>query len=116
MNFDFALERRMRMALAALVLISFVGAAQQTPAQPPARPAPQSLPPLAPLDQGTETLLPLPGSSAPPLDLGLLLKDTSLCVFPFVKESAGAADKGYLESIQKTFFDVAKESPLLKDT
>jgi len=59
--------------------------------------------------------LPLPGPSLPPLDLSLL-KDTSLCVFPFVKETAGgSSDKKYLESIQKTFFDVAKDSPLLKD-
>ena len=51
----------------------------------------------------------------PALDLSLL-KDTSLCVFPFVKESAsGASDKQYLDAIQKTFFDVAKDSPLLKD-
>src|SRR3954452_24826674 len=60
--------------------------------------------------------LPLPGPSLPPLDLSLL-KDTSLCVFPFVKETtAGSSDKKYLESIQKAFFDVAKDSPLLKDT
>jgi hypothetical protein len=59
--------------------------------------------------------LPLPGPEQPALDL-TLLKDTSLCVFPFVKESAaGGADKKYLEAIQKTFFDVAKDSPLLKD-
>src|SRR3954468_3691349 len=59
--------------------------------------------------------LALPGAEAPPLDLNQL-KDTSLCVFPFVKESAtGSADKKYLDAIQKTFFDVAKDSPLLKD-
>src|SRR3954451_4670911 len=59
--------------------------------------------------------LPLPGPSLPPLDLSLL-KDKSLCVFPFVKETAGgSSDKKSLESIQKTFFDVAKDSPLLKD-
>jgi hypothetical protein len=51
----------------------------------------------------------------PALDL-TLLKDTSLCIFPFVKESAsGTSDKQYLDAIQKTFFDVAKDSPLLKD-
>jgi hypothetical protein len=102
----------MRKACAALVLTSFAAIAQQKPA--PAVP-PAALPLLVPLDPTSETLLPLPSSSAPPLDFGLLLKDTSLCVFPFVKESAGASDKAYLESIQKTFFDVAKESPLLKD-
>jgi hypothetical protein len=59
--------------------------------------------------------LALPGAERPPLDLNQL-KDTSLCVFPFVKESAtGSADKKYLDAIQKTFFDVAKDSPLLKD-
>ena len=59
--------------------------------------------------------LPLPGSQAPAIDL-TPLKDTSLCIFPFVKESAtGSADKSYLDAIQKTFFDVAKDSPLLKD-
>jgi hypothetical protein len=63
-----------------------------------------------------ELALPLPGPAQPQLDLSPFLKDTSLCVFPFLKESArGSADKAYLESIQKTFFDVAKESPLLKD-
>jgi len=51
----------------------------------------------------------------PALDLSLL-KDTSLCIFPFVKESSsGSSDKQYLDAIQKTFFDVAKDSPLLKD-
>ncbi|MCA1829145.1 MAG: PEGA domain-containing protein [Myxococcales bacterium] len=60
--------------------------------------------------------LPLPAPAQPQLDLSPFLKNTSLCVFPFLKESArGSADKAYLESIQKTFFDVAKESPLLKD-
>jgi hypothetical protein len=59
--------------------------------------------------------LALPGPEQPGLDL-TLLKDTSLCVFPFLKESAaGSSDKKYLEAIQKTFFDVAKDSPLLKD-
>ena len=116
-------ERLMRKALAALVLTSFAAAAQQKPAAKPAATPPAATPPAAapakqpallPLDSNAETLLPLP-SAAPPLDLGLLLKDTSLCVFPFVKESAGASDRTYLDSIQKTFFDVAKESPLLKD-
>lgn len=59
--------------------------------------------------------LALPGAEPPPLDLNQL-KDTSLCIFPFVKESAtGSADKKYLDAIQKTFFDVAKDSPLLRD-
>lgn len=71
-------------------------------------------PPLA-LPTSPELALPLPAPQ-PPLDLSPFLKNTSLCVFPFLKESArGSADKAYLDSIQKTFFDVAKESPLLKD-
>jgi hypothetical protein len=70
-------------------------------------------PPAAKVDDNLP--LPLPGAELPALDLSLL-KDTSLCVFPFVKESAaGSSDKRYLEAIQKTFFDVAKDSPLLKD-
>ena len=96
--------------MAAAILLSFAAAAQQK------KPAPQ--PELAPLTLpgNADVLLPLPSVSQPPLDLGLFLKDTSLCVFPFLKESArGSADKAYLDSIQKTFFDVAKESPLLKD-
>ena len=100
----------LRILSAAIVLASF-GARAQKPKQ--------ELPPLAlptPSGQQPELALPLP-SQQPPLDLGLFLKDTSLCVFPFLKESArGSADKAYLESIQKTFFDVAKDSPLLKDT
>jgi hypothetical protein len=64
--------------------------------------------------------LPLPAPAQPAAPQALLepspLKDTSLCIFPFVKESAGATgDKSYLDAIQKTFFDVAKDSPLLKD-
>lgn len=60
--------------------------------------------------------LPLPAPQpAPAIDLNPL-KDTSLCIFPFVKESAaGSGDKSYLDAIQKTFFEVAKDSPLLKD-
>ncbi len=66
--------------------------------------------------------LPLPAPQTPPqkapppaADFNPL-KDTSLCIFPFLKESAaGGADKSYLDAIQKTFFDVAKDSPLLKD-
>jgi hypothetical protein len=102
---------------AALILSSFAAAAQQKPAAKPA-PAPAA-PPLAlsgiaPANS-PDTLLPLPALvPPPPLDLGLLLKDSTLCIFPFVKESAGASDKAYLESIQKTFFDVAKESPLFR--
>ena len=93
--------------LGAAIFVSFGAAAQQQKA------APQ--PELA-LPANADVLLPLPSVSQPPLDLGLFLKDTSLCVFPFLKESArGSSDKAYLDSIQKTFFDVAKESPLLKD-
>src|SRR5207302_2796470 len=74
---------------------------------------PATTPPPARVDEALP--LPLPGPEQPALDL-TLLKDTSLCVFPFVKESAaGSSDKKYLEAIQKTFFDVAKDSPLLKD-
>jgi len=60
-----------------------------------------------------EHLLPLP-SQRPAPDLGLFLKDTSLCIFPFVKESAAPTDTAYLEAVQKTFYDVARQSPLLE--
>ena len=103
--------RLIPMALAAAIVLS--SAAQ---AQSKAKPALPEPPPLALPGTQPELALPLPAPSQPPLDLGLFLKDTSLCVFPFLKESArGSADKAYLDSIQKTFFDVAKESPLLKD-
>src|SRR3954466_14079540 len=70
----------------------------------------------APAAQKLDEVLPMPPAlSAPTLD-SELLKDTSLCVFPFVKETTGGSDKKYLESIQRAFFDVAKDSPLLKDT
>jgi hypothetical protein len=97
-------------ALAAATLVAFGAAAQsKTPAQP-------DLPPLALPSSSGDVVMPLPAPAQPALDLGAFLKDTSLCVFPFLKESAhGNADKAYLDSIQKTFFDVAKESPLLKD-
>jgi hypothetical protein len=87
-------------------------AAQQKP-QP--QPIDKALPlPAAPMPGG-DIPLALPAPSLPPLDLSLL-KDTSLCVFPFLKESqGGSTDKQYLESVQKTFFDVAKQSPLIKD-
>ena len=79
-------------------------------------PAPAAATPAAPAPKADEALpLPMAGAEQPQLDLSLL-KDTSLCVFPFVKESAaGSSDKKYLEAIQKTFFEVAKDSPLLKD-
>jgi TolB-like protein len=98
----------MRIGLAALSLLPFAAAAQGVPRTVPAGLAPT-------VDPGGEILLPLPAAHALPLDLAFLLKDTSLCVFPFVKESAAATDKAYLESIQRTFFDVAKQSPVLKD-
>jgi hypothetical protein len=99
-------------ALGALLLLSSAAAAQVKPSGSGAMPAPTPPPPG---DADIPLALPLPVAQ-PPLDLGLFLKDTSLCIFPFVKESArGSSDKTYLESIQKTFFDVAKESPLLKD-
>src|SRR5579864_6525706 len=93
--------------LAAAIALSFAAAADQPKKQP-------ELPPLA--LPGPGLTLPLAPLAQPPLDLSPFLKNTSLCVFPFLKESArGNADKAYLDSIQKTFFDVAKESPLLKD-
>src|SRR5215468_9329310 len=93
--------------LAAAIAISSGAWAQQ------AKPKPAEVPPLA--LPSTPDLLPLPAAQ-PPLDLSPFLKNTSLCIFPFLKESSrGSADKAYLDSIQKTFFDVAKESPLLKD-
>lgn len=88
--------------LGALVLVSFAASAQQQKQAPPSK-MEEMLP------------LPLPGPALPALDLSLL-KDTSLCISPFLKEmGAAAADKAYLESIQKAFFDVARQSPLLKD-
>ena len=102
--------RLFRGTLAAAILISFGAPAQQRQPAPP----PPALAPLSPTN--ADVLLPLPSVSQPALDLGVFLKDTSLCVFPFLKESArGSSDKAYLDSIQKTFFEVAKESPLLKD-
>jgi hypothetical protein len=102
--------RLIPMTLAAAILLSF-GARAQSKAKPPQPEAP----PLA-LPTQPDLVLPLPSSVQPPLDLSPFLKNTSLCVFPFLKESArGSSDKAYLDSIQKTFFDVAKESPLLKD-
>ncbi len=110
----------------AVVLFSFAAAAQQAPAQKPvSQPAPPVAPAPAPAPAPVDKALPLPaadqiplalpGPALPALDLSLL-KDTSLCVSPFIKETqGGAADKAYLESVQKTFFDVAKQSPLLKD-
>ena len=106
----------------AVVLFSFAAAAQQAPTQKPAsQPAPPVAPAPAPVDKtlplpaGDQIPLALPGPALPALDLSLL-KDTSLCVSPFIKETqGGAADKAYLESVQKTFFEVAKQSPLLKD-
>jgi len=92
-------------AFVVISLVSFAAAAQQKPVE-------QALPLPT---QGSEIPLALPGPSLPPLDLSLL-KDTSLCVFPFLKETqGGSSDKAYLESVQKTFFDVAKQSPLIKD-
>ena len=76
----------------------------------------QSAPPGKGAEPQLPDILPLPASE-PALDLSAFLKDTSLCIFPFVKDSTdqGGLDRKGLESIQKTFFDVAKESPLLKD-
>ena len=109
-------------AMAAVLVVSFAAAAQQKPppspwgkpaAAPTPAPAEKAVPPAA--QSSTADVLPLPGPSLPPLDL-TLLKDTSLCISPFLKETqGGAADKAYLESVQKTFFEVAKQSPLLKD-
>jgi hypothetical protein len=106
--------RLISMTLAAAFLVSFAAAAQtKKPAAQPEAPPPLQLPAAG---AASDLALPLPMPAQPALDLGLFLKDTSLCVFPFLKESArGNADKAYLDSIQKTFFDVAKDSPLLKD-
>ena len=125
----------MRALFALVVAVSFAASAQSKdnkPAAPPPSsgwntpqtvpsasgkmPAPAAATPAAPAPKADEALpLPMAGAEQPQLDLSLL-KDTSLCVFPFVKESAaGSSDKKYLEAIQKTFFEVAKDSPLLKD-
>ncbi len=89
---------------------------EATPVKPPAAPPPAPAPVPKAAQPKTEEVLPLPtGGDLPALDLSLL-KDTSLCIFPFVKETGGnVADKQYLDAIQKTFYDVAKDSPLLKD-
>ncbi len=120
----------MRALFALIFTISFAVSAQSKKQKPDdsiplptteptvVKPAPAPPPPAAAQKppQKTEEALPLPASGdQPSLDLSLL-KDTSLCIFPFVKETGGnVADKQYLDAIQKTFFDVAKESPLLKD-
>src|SRR5258705_4127661 len=85
-------------------------------AAPAAAPPAASTPPPAAAAKADDVLpLPMAGPELPALDLSLV-KDTSLCIFPFVKESSsGSSDKQYLDAIQKTFFDVAKDSPLLKD-
>ena len=103
--------RLIPMALTAATILSSAAWAQSK-----AKPAQPEPPPLAWPGTQPELALPLPSPAQPPLDLSPFLKNTSLCVFPFLKESArGNADKAYLDSIQKTFFDVAKDSPLLKD-
>src|SRR6267378_2639391 len=126
----------MRALFSLLLTISFAAAAQSKkqkddssiplpnteptvvkPAAAPAAAVPAASTPPPAAQANADDVLPLPGvgPELPALDLSLL-KDTSLCIFPFVKESsAGAADKQYLDAIQKTFFDVAKDSPLLKD-
>jgi len=124
----------MRALFALVVAVSFAASAQSKdnkPAAPPPSsgwntpqtvpsasgkmPAPAAATPAAPAPADEALPLPMAGAEQPQLDLSLL-KDTSLCVFPFVKESAaGSSDKKYLEAIQKTFFEVAKDSPLLKD-
>ena len=123
----------MRALFALVVAVSFAASAQSKdnkPAAPPPSsgwntpqtvpsasgkmPAPAAATPAAPAPapKADETLpLPVQGAEQPQLDLSLL-KDTSLCVFPFVKESAaGSSDKKYLDAIQRTFFEVAKDSP-----
>jgi len=90
-------------------------APSQTQTIPPPVVAPTPTAKPAPQRADDVLALPTPGPEMPALDLSLL-KDTSLCIFPFVKESSsGSSDKQYLDAIQKTFFDVAKDSPLLKD-
>ena len=105
----------MRAVLLALTLAfsSAAWAADQKPRTEDLLPLPLPLPLPAP--QAPASARPPAPAPSPALDLSPL-KDTSLCIFPFVKESAtGSADKKYLDAIQKTFFDVAKDSPLLKD-
>jgi hypothetical protein len=119
------MRRSGMVAIAALLLASAHASADQpkkdapksSPAAAPSAPAALPLAPLAPprASDADLNLLPLPALvPPPPLDLGLLLKDSTICVAPFVKESAGVSDKAYLESIQKTFFDIANESPLFR--
>src|SRR5947208_11315711 len=104
-----ASQMRLILVLVAAILMPAAASAQSKPKAAESQPSALPLPPPA------SDLLPLPAAQ-PPLDLSPFLKNTSLCVFPFLKESSrGSSDKAYLESIQKTFFDVAKESPLLKD-
>src|SRR5258705_10525244 len=90
-------------------------AVKPAPTPPPPAPAAPAPGPQK-QTQKAEDALPLPASGdQPSLDLSLL-KNTSICIFQFVKETGGNVDdKQYLDAIQKTFFDVAKESPLLKD-
>jgi hypothetical protein len=56
-----------------------------------------------------DELLPLPAEVDP-----AALRQTSLCIFPFVND-AGRGDARSLDGIQKIFFDVARDSSLLRD-
>jgi len=69
------------------------------PSMPPALPAIDRLPSLDEIDPE-------------------VLRDKSLCVFPFIKGEGGSADAArgkYQESLQTVFYEVAKASPILKD-
>ncbi|HEY4770346.1 MAG TPA: hypothetical protein VIH51_06955, partial [Myxococcales bacterium] len=106
----------MRVLFSLLLTISFAAAAQSkkqkgdssiplpntepTVVKPATAPAASTPPPAAQAKADDVLPLPVAGPELPALDLSLL-KDTSLCIFPFVKESsAGAADKQYLDAIQ----------------
>ena len=98
--------------LAALLFTAAAARAQELP----------SLPDLPPTSD-TKLKMPLPDVA----EIGLpsldeidpeLLREKSLCVFPFIQAEAGGSDAArskYQESLQQVFYDVAKESPVLKD-
>ncbi len=90
------------------------------PATPPAAPGPAAAPSAKVSANSNE----LPLTDIPAFEDvdAKLLKDVSLCIFPFIKEdkvadAAGVKSSGQnLERIQKIFSDVAHSAPLLKDT
>jgi len=108
-------------------------AAVLAPPAPAAAPAPSA---ATKVGDGTLTLelapAPKKGAAVNELPLGdipsfedidaTVLKDVALCIFPFIKEdkvadASGAQAPGQnLERIQKIFSDVARSSPLLRNT